>query len=151
MSEQEKIQNWINEFLKADKLYSDIHIDRIAGKKIDEANWISTGFDYLAAAEEMVQILNNNFQIYLSISLIAEEYSLGVNFKNLKELKEQLDFSPPSLYIFRDGMTPYNGLNSDQYKKIKLDHMMDYDVFYMEYKQPDDVEYRRSIWFAKHN
>jgi hypothetical protein len=149
LSAQEIIRDFINTFLSTDKLYDDKHIDTIAGEKIIKNKWITAGLNYLDAADTITRDIKPYCQIYLSLSLIAKEHIIGINFHSLDELYDQLDVSPPSLYIFRRGITPSDGLTNAQYNEIAMDSIIDYKILYIEFKQSFDVEYRRSVWFRK--
>jgi hypothetical protein len=144
------IQSWIGMHLAQwthDK-YHEIHIDELnAAYKRRKNTWIhglqcflDVGWQYLADSQYKATLAG-------CISLRSLPTATGVNFFDLSTLHENLDDTPPSIYLFQRHLEPWASDNSDFVKIAVLD--MPQDCLYLEYKQDDEVEYKRSLWIIR--
>lgn len=90
--------------------YDDLHIDRIDPEWKAREAWISGG---LLAFQEAVQTRNRlalpNI-VALGLSLIPEDF-IWSEVAGLAQLRPKLDWTPPSLYLFREGEDPGTDLD----------------------------------------
>jgi hypothetical protein len=81
----------------------DLHVDDIDESWTEPTSWVSGGLIAYGLALRIRRELDLNVTVALGFSLInAEGTSVGV-FETQEEFEKQLDWSPPSLYLFKVG------------------------------------------------
>jgi hypothetical protein len=86
-------------------LYDDLHVDSIDPAWKAKDAWVGGG---VWAFHEAVQLRNElglPYTVALGFSLSAETYDWSEN-AGIGQLESRLDWSPPSLYLFREGEEP---------------------------------------------
>lgn len=78
----------------------DLHIDHIDENWKQRTNWIPASISAYELAVMLQSNLGLNVQIALAFSLLD---GTGQTFDTEEEFQSQLDWSPPSLYLFRAG------------------------------------------------
>ena len=105
---EEVIERWMLTIIDdggIDRL-DDLHIDKIDLRWKNRDCWVEGGLEALRLA---IVIRNRNqlpFAVALAFSLRSDNRPLGVDFRTRTELDERLNWSPPSLYLFRRGEEP---------------------------------------------
>jgi len=87
--------------------YDDLHIDRIDSAWSSKAAWIDGGLEALRLASELRDQHQPSLSVALGCSLNAEEAITFPSIESSRELSAQLDWSPPSLYLFPSGREPW--------------------------------------------
>ena len=130
--------------------FDDLHID-----KIDEAwkrreCWVPKGLEALRIALKLRDRHHLPFTVALGMSLESSEHSTGVNFQNTAELVEQLDWSPPSLYLFEPGKTPRTHTTDVIIRDLLPDFfgaiVQQTNCYYIEFRQSQSNDYNRSVF-----
>jgi hypothetical protein len=86
--------------------YDDLHIDQIEARWADRAMWIDGGLEALQYAVSLRDQHALSFTVALAYSLVEHKpQSEAPRTRN--ELAAQMDWSPPSLYLFRKGREPW--------------------------------------------
>ena len=78
----------------------DLHVDDIDENWKQRANWISASIHAYELAMKLQSILGFNLKVALAFSLLD---GTGQTFDTEEEFESQLDWSPPSLYLFKTG------------------------------------------------
>jgi len=81
----------------------DLHIDEIDSRWKNRDNWFEGGLEALRVAKSVRDRNQLPFTVALAFSLKSAELPIGVDFRTRSEFVERLDWSPPSLYLFRYG------------------------------------------------
>jgi len=140
----------------------DLHIDRIRRSWKRKETWIDNGLKALQIAFDLRKYHHLSFTVGLAVSLQAYNHKKGVDFKTIQELAHLLDWSPPSLYIFRRGDEPQfqieralkdGTIDSDAISQkldvasFKLETTMAIKgCYYLEFLRRSDAEYTRSVF-----
>ena len=129
--------------------HDDLHVDQIDAAWGSRKMWLDGGFEALRTAQELRALHHLDLVVVLVFSLTeAAVYP----FKTLREVEAALDWSPPSLYLFRHGEEPWR---QPGYARIEqLDRSvfssaaLSTSAFYVEFWQQDAGELCRSIYIA---
>lgn len=129
--------------------FDDLHIDQIEPAWKDRGLWIEGGLEAFRTAIELRDRNELPFAVGLGFSLEAGREPRGADFHGPEELRDRLDWSPPSLYMFHRGEEP------DTQSTIKtIQHLNPAIVgaqgevrcYYLEFKQEGAEEYSRSVF-----
>jgi hypothetical protein len=85
--------------------FDDLHVDSIDSDWKSKGAWIDGGVWAFQEAIQLRDRLDLPFTVALGFSLCAERYVWSDN-AGIGQLQSQLDWSPPSLYLFRHGEEP---------------------------------------------
>ncbi len=140
--------------------FDDLHIDRIDRNWRSPPLWIEGGLASFQAAVRLRDRHKLPVQVVLGFSLQADEKRTGIDFNTLEEFVNRLNWMPPSLYLFPDGID--HALQNE--KAIQEGHVCADAVvkelgdpnlfgklktgqrtFYQEFKRTDETEYCRSV------
>jgi hypothetical protein len=108
-SRRDRIQEWMNHVHSTGGVerYDDLHIDLIDAKWKPREMWISSGIAALALASSMQVSIKQGFAVALGMSLgVRQPHKIP---STTADLVEQIDRTPPSLYLFRSGREPWHG------------------------------------------
>jgi hypothetical protein len=124
--------------------YDHLHIDQIDSRWAAREDWVRGGLEAFRIALPLRGQLGVNPTVALAFSLESDERLRGVDFVSLDEFKTQLNWSPPSLYLFRRGCEPWTEIEGEP---VLLDSVRLFEVrleatvcYYIEFKQPDSSE-----------
>jgi len=131
--------------------FDHLHIDQIDPAWKSRDQWIEGGLEAFRMA---VGVRNRNqlpFVVALGFSLESSDQSRGGDFRTKQALFAALDWSPPSLYLFRRGEEPDTQVPSSEGSVQHLDPSTlgaegDVRCYYLEFKHPCAIEYCRSIF-----
>jgi hypothetical protein len=104
----DRIQEWMNHVHATGGVerYDDLHIDLIDAKWKPREMWISGAITALKLASSMQVSIKHGFVVALGMSLVAREPHEIPSTPT--DLVEQIDWTPPSLYLFRSGREPWH-------------------------------------------
>ena len=99
----EKLESWIINSIKDQswKKFNDFHINDIDKKFNDPNLWIRGGIELFVESLKIRDKLNIQIVIELMFSLKSKKIPTKSFIKSTEKLKLELDWSPPSLYIFK--------------------------------------------------
>ncbi len=129
----------------------DLHINRIDSVWHERTLWVEGGI----AAFRIARVLRDRnrlpFTVAVAFSLTSSKQPRGVDFRNLREFRDRLDRSPPSLYLFEPGEGPRNKTvvaNAAQDLDSSLFAIQEAGVscYYLEFLQHNADEYSRSVF-----
>jgi hypothetical protein len=103
------IENWMRSSIQDGGIerFDDLHIDQIDPMWRSRSSWIAGALQAYGLAVELRDRFLLDIVVALAFSLRSGEGALGVNFGTLSELEKELDWSPPSLYLFHRGQEPW--------------------------------------------
>ena len=141
---RERIEHWITSQLEDS--VDDLHIDEIESSFSKRDKWI-IGAEYcLNTATDIRDEMKLPFKVLLAFSLRSGENLKGINFKNLTQFENELDYTPPSLYAFsKDKNWSDFGIEPIKINFLEF-NLKNIECNYLEYKEQDDEEFRRSLW-----
>jgi hypothetical protein len=127
-----------------------LHVDRIDEGCKPREYWVRSGLEAFRTALALRDRHHIPVTVALGFSLQSGSYPTGVDFRNLGELNERLDWSPPSLYLFEPGKTPRTDSTDSVIQELALDFFGDpvrpANCYYIEFRQPQGTEYNRSVF-----
>lgn len=81
----------------------DLHVDRIDDDWKQRAAWVAAGVTAYPLAVRICADLGLDVTVGLAFSLLDAKDDSLETFETQKEFESQLDWSPPSLYLFKAG------------------------------------------------
>lgn len=148
----EKIRTWMAGVIEhgAYERYDDLHLDKIDPAYVEPLTWLSAGAACLNTA---IAIRDDNrwpFAVALGMSLKGGPERIGRNFTSYERLASELDWTPPSLYLFPRGDRSW--LGGPELEELGPEYRAPTtaanQAFFREWHDPNDQEYRRSLWFV---
>jgi hypothetical protein len=131
--------------------YDDLHIDRIDEHWARREQWLQGGLEAFRLALGLRDQHRLAPTVALAYSLRSGEEPLGANFRTPDEFHAQLDWSPPSLYLFDCGREPWPQSDGVVVQLIDVNILFATSLsakacYYMEFKQTGSIEYSRSVF-----
>ncbi len=135
--------------------HDELHIDRIDEAWRVPGVWIAASLETLALATSIRDSAGyRDLSVVLAFSLKSTPQKKGVDFTTKEELAERLSHTPPSLYMFYRGREPWIQAQADCMTVRKIDvgifgpSVGLKECFYMEFKEPGQDAYYRSVFLA---
>jgi hypothetical protein len=108
--------------------FDDLHIDKIDARWKDPKVWVRAGLEAYRTAVALRNRHQLPFVVALGFSLKSSEKLLGMECHTIDEFSNWLDWSPPSLYLFRPGKTPSAEAQRGVVEKILEENVMIQDL-----------------------
>lgn len=148
---REVIEQWILAVIGNDGIrrLDDLHIDKIEPRWKSKNEWIEGGLESFRIALEIRDRKRLPVTVALGFSLDSGDRLRGVDFQGREELRDRLNWSPPSLYLFHRGKEPDTQSISGTVQHLDpalLGVTRDARCYYLEFKQEGADEYNRSIF-----
>jgi len=144
--ERQKIEEWFKRaYVATRRSFDDLHIDEISESYKNKETWCSGALECLEIARSIAGKNQWNGALCLAFSLIDDVRPLGRNFSCLSDLSAELSETPPSLYYF-------HSVDEFRQDSMALEYSIDdmrisnVQTYYLEYREPEKTEYRRSFW-----
>ncbi len=142
--------------------FDDLHIDKIDENWKPRELWIEAGIQAFRIALDLRKGYELPFVVSLAFSMEDGNQRGGVDFQTQARLQQQLDHTPPSLYLFERGKEPWvemeraigEGVVATDAIVQNLDSVLldcpalEGNWFYLEFKRPHLAEYNRSLFVA---
>jgi hypothetical protein len=151
MTDQElTIERWMREAMVDGGIdrYDDLHVDQIDLQWKGRERWLEAGGRALSMAVGLRNRIAPDLTVALAFSLQSGPERQGPDFKDVEALQERLDWSPPSLYLFRKGEEPWRRIVSATEPSPHDFHMQILEVAGLEYSTTGFacyfIEFRRS-------
>jgi hypothetical protein len=129
--------------------FDDLHIDKIDLSWKDNGLWVEGAIEAFRMAIRVRDRNHMPLSVGLGFSLVSSEAACGVNFRTKEELRAQLDWSPPSLYLIRQGDEPHTQSESANIQPLDPAILGVADsarLYYLEFRQDGASEYSRSVF-----
>ena len=125
--------------------FDDLHIDNIDENWKQRSKWISGGIRAYELAVRLQSKLGLSVKVALAFSLLDGE---GQTFDDQEEFESQLDWSPPSLYLFKAGDQKHLSsiVRSDPLPKSVASRFPEGTKSFLLQWQADDGTIRRSVF-----
>ena len=94
------LKKWTNEIIAKNlwEKYENIHIDEIDSLFSNKKEWVDGSFFILNLLNDIID--KKKYDIFLTFQLSYVEKTKEINSLNLNTLVNELDFYPPSFYLF---------------------------------------------------
>jgi hypothetical protein len=148
-----KLQSWLDYICTGSVAtdFSEVHIDTLASQYKNVSLWIKGTIELLneamayAAANGVAGLLAG------SLALRSSEEYIGVNYLTCADLEREFCLTPPSIYHFRKGKSPWQSNNLPFQTVEMVDFPIDpvsWQLLHLEYRERSEPEYRRSLWIV---
>ena len=158
------IENWmltISQDGGVDR-YDDLHVDQIDARWTSRDLWISAGLEAFHLALKLRDRHRLRLTVALAFSLESRAHPEGADFRTLAGLKDLLDWSPPSIYLFHSGQEPWHQKarsgpshaqsEGSMAQTINVSEVLgtaiQHTVYLLDFRQPDGDEYYRTCFIA---
>lgn len=146
---EETIAEWITTVTHDGGIerYDDLHVDQIDLAWRGRHLWLKAGLEAHDIAVHFRDMRKLPFMVVLAFSLRSGETQCGVNFQDSNGLQAELDWSPPSLYLFPPEQNPCAPAET----QVPLDGPQLFGISsireccYTEFKNSSGSEYSRSV------
>lgn len=160
---ERKIDSWMHSIIEDGGVarFDDLHIDRIDAKWKNRAVWFDAAMQTYALAVNVRDRNRFACSLVLGFSLQSCERPIGINFRTRKEFESELDWSPPSIYLFPPGQEPWVHGENANVKTGASDMVVEKidpaifgtsvqtkGCFYLEFRNAGASEYSRSVLVA---
>ena len=155
MTEEHRLRAWLARAtpVALAGVVDDAHIDELDPRLRRRPGLWLAGVRRLfdAAAVAYARAGDTRCVLAAALSLRSGEDATGVNFASRAELDRELSYTPPSLYLLRRDVAAW--LDSAHgfvvlSPRLKLCATPYAVVRYLEYREPEECEYRRSLWLT---
>lgn len=133
------LKKWINEVI-SQRLwinFVDLHIDEVYSEFNNRKKWISGSIFLLKCIMSLID--NSKYDVILAIPLSCVSGSSRIDFKDLKEIENQLDLTPPSFYLFPKGESNYEKTIIDSKYLRELSKQENLAIYYNEKKEENET------------
>lgn len=140
--------------------FDDLHIDQISPSFSNRSEWVRGGVEMFIVAKTCLEKYGDTVTLALAFSLEASVTPKGPSAISSVNFSDQIDWSPPSLYLFWRNREPW----AEKVSKIpnfttQIDpeavfgeyiHVMksEYCCYLMEFKQEGNDEYYRTVFLT---
>ena len=135
---------------RADRDFYDLHVDDISPRFEAKSSWVKATVECLQAAVLIRNSQRLPFTIAAGLSLQSHETPYGLPPEHLDQITEELDDSPPSLYLFEKNHEPW--LDDRDFRELPGQYQPPLNIpirsFVREWLDENDGEFRRSFWLA---
>ncbi len=145
-----KIKSWLLSVVNdiSWEKYNDLHIDEVDNVFKKKDNWFEGGLECYIHAVSIVKELKIPYTIELTFSLKSKKTLKDYVIKDIESLKKEFDYSPPSLYVFRND---WKNLEEIKKKGTALEGLIDNDkvfgsLYYYQAFNERDREVRRVLY-----
>lgn len=148
---KEIIENWMLTTTKNGswKNYNDLHIDNINVEYRIKSKWIVGLLNCLNIAIEIRNERNLNFIVGIGLSLYSSITPRGLSFNSIEMLQDEIDWSPPSLYLFQPQWSDWQEIEKNGISVDCIDFGIYAEKKYLnEFYNKNDKEYRRSLFIV---
>lgn len=137
--------------------YDDLHVDQIDERFRWRKEWLAGARLSFEMALDLSKRHSLDVVVAVAFSLRSADRPIGVTFETTKALVGEFDWSPPSLYLFEVRQEPWKALFARMPNVFRKDleplKLLDAVVraktrHYVEFKQPEDAKYSRTVFLA---
>jgi hypothetical protein len=152
VGQQSVIESWIIAII-ADggvERFDDLHIDKVDYRWAHREHWVSGGLEAFQLARRLRDQYELALTVALAYSLESDDRPTGINFATPDEFQAQLDWSPPSLYLFDRDHQPW-ALSAEVAAPLDASTLsvitpVVNGCYYIEFKQSGSAEYSRTVF-----
>lgn len=128
----EYLSSWIDKVIsqKLWEKFSDLHINEIGPEFKDQKNWIHGGLNVLKKVDSMIE--GNKYRVLLAVPLSVRSTNRIKQFREIIDVQNELDLTPPSIFLYPIGATNYEATLKDSESLDFLSQKVGMSVFYNE-------------------
>jgi hypothetical protein len=154
---QQIVSNWLESNIeqRGYARYDDLSLEMINPVWRSREHWVESGLEMFKLAVCLRdQAGIPEFEVAMVFSLQASTEARGIDFSDRTELEANLDWSPPSLYLFERGKEPWSNPSQAATEGTAI-RVLRTDIFqgaaqtracyYMEFRPSDSDEYSRTV------
>jgi hypothetical protein len=140
------IEDWMRMVLATGGIerFEDLHIDRIDPAWRGRDSWLKASSDALNLAKELKKSIAPEKTLVIMCALISEDCELALP-RSPTELSEQIDWTPPSLYLFDPRNEPWVDSGTVTITPTVRMFPACSECFVMEFKTKQENELRRTF------
>ena len=143
-SSEEVIESWMRMVLETGgtERFDDLHIDQISPNRKHRETWVMGSMEAINVARKVWSRTAPDKVLALMCSLACESNECPPD--STEELAAQMDWSPPSLYLFEPGSEPWSkssGVGVQQLKEL----LPSCTCLLLEFRAVDQIEPRRTF------
>ncbi len=147
----EVIEQWISTVIRNEGIrrFDELHIDKVEPRWNSKNEWIEGGLESFRIALELRDRNRLPFTVALGFSLDSGDRLRGVDFQGREELRDRLNWSPPSLYLFHRGKEPDTQSTTGTVQHLDpavLGATREVRCYYLEFNLDGAGEYSRSVF-----
>lgn len=150
--DKKRINTWIDNtvFLKSYEGFDDLHIDEIFTPEPNQRDWFELSIKAYEYALKLIGEGYPDISCGLTFSLKAGDAKQGINFRDIQELINEFDITPPSLYLFKKGEELWNRPEAGCISPKNIQFLRSYIFYYSEFELQDiKDEFGRTLWCVK--
>jgi hypothetical protein len=144
------LETWVQKVLLTNswERFEDLHIDEIEPDFRDQNNWLEfTIFIY----KSLVELLKNKpYSCMLVIQMTYSDSKINFSEISFEYIKNHLDLSPPSFYIYPEDNINFNNTIKDLVYLRDLSEDIHYKVMFKQVKE-SKTQYLRCVYVCEYN
>lgn len=145
------ITDWMAQLIRGNRLgYSDdLHVDEIHPDYERRENWVDAICSCLHVAEAVAQRLAPRATVTIGASLTACPNRTDLAPESLEALVGQVDWTPPSIYLFPAGREPWVSDENRGTSTLLRHAPSTYTLHVCVWDDALEGEHRRSAWLSR--
>ncbi len=142
------LSDWIDITIKNNSWenHKDLHLDEIDIEFKKKENWVNGSLGIYKIILEI--IYGTPYNCFLLIQLTYSDSQTNLNNLKLDYIRNQMDLTPPSFYLFPKGNVNYEKTIMNLVYVESLSGEIGYKVFFKEEKETDQ-EYFRCLYISR--
>lgn len=148
-----RVEAWVERVVgsRSYRQFEDLHVDAVEAAFEARETWVSAAIALLDVAALQVGRLGAPVTPAVGFSLVSGEFPKGLSIESVDELTQELDDSPPSLYLFDRGAEPWRADDDciEWGHSLGLVREAGLRYYLRQWIDDQDAEYRRSFWIAQ--
>lgn len=146
-----RITKWVEEVIESKgwERHYDLHIDEIHKTYKNPNTWVNGSLYLYKLVSDIID--HSKYDVYLSICLSCKLHKTNIDEVTIESIKTDLDFTPPSFYMFRLGDKNYEEIPSNSTFMHKLSKAMGMNVYFTEniWEDMTGYEYYSHLWVMR--
>jgi hypothetical protein len=138
------LKDWIEKVIDGElwNKFSDLHVDEIINDFQDKKAWLNGSLYVFNCISNLVD--KSNYDILLAIPLSCTFSKTQSHFSTFNELGKELDYTPPSFYLFPKDYKNFKDTIKSSQLLENLSNELNIQVFYKE--EQEGEEFYRTIF-----
>jgi len=145
------VERWMLRVVESGRLsaWDDLHVDQIDLAYSERGGWAAGAIACVQLAVAVATTHGLQVSVAAAFSLESSPSPKGLTFHDLAGAEHEMDWSPPSIYVFARGCEPWETeqgcVRFDQFEVGSETPMAGY---LCEWFDENDADYRRSLWIV---
>lgn len=149
---KQRIHSWMTRVIQEGThvSFDDLHVDEISDRFCDRPAWFDGAVECLQIAALIRNAEQRPFTVAVGFSLRSNPVPTGLMSSKIVDLIQEIDNSPPSLYLFEKGNEPWR--TDEDFSEASIDFQPRMNIrmrtYLREWYDDNDADFRRSFWIA---